>query len=156
DLNWKFWLQTARRSPGRLAPSALPMTYLAPSRRFGAKTMRYLDSIARTRRGGLLVGILVLLASGCQSKGNISGKITYKDKPLTYGTIVFVGADGATVQTAIKDGDYRAAGVGIGEAQVAVSSPDPKSVGEMATPKPNVKRPPPLVVPGWFPIPRKY
>ena len=102
------------------------------------------------------ISALALCTFGCQNRGNISGKVTYKDKPVTYGTVLVVGKDGASVQAPIKDGAYYAPGVAVGEAQVAVNSPDPKHVGENTGWKPHQKKPEPLNIPGWFAIPQKY
>jgi hypothetical protein len=103
------------------------------------------------------IGLLALVAVGCQSKGNVSGKVTYKSKPLVYGTVLFVGSDGGSVQAKIEsDGSYSARGLAVGEAQVAVNSPDPKIIGINTNWKDPAKKPPPLVVPGWFAIPTQY
>jgi hypothetical protein len=103
------------------------------------------------------VGFLVLLAAGCQSKGHVTGKVTFKDKPLVYGTVLFVGSDGSSVQAMIqRDGNYSADGVAVGDAQVAVNSPNPKSIGIFTTWKNPAKKPPPLEIPGWFEIPTRY
>ncbi len=103
------------------------------------------------------IAFLALIAVGCQSKGNVSGKVTYKDKPLVYGTVLFVGSDGASVQAKIEnDGTYSARGLAVGKAQIAVNSPDPKSIGIYTTWKDPSKKPPPLEVPGWFGIPKQY
>ncbi|HEV3260307.1 MAG TPA: hypothetical protein VG013_25860, partial [Gemmataceae bacterium] len=40
-------------------------------------------------------GLLVIIAVGCQGKGDVSGKVTYKDKPLVFGTVLFEGNDGS-------------------------------------------------------------
>jgi hypothetical protein len=103
------------------------------------------------------IGLLALVVAGCQSRGNVSGKVTYKGKPLVYGTVLFVGHDGGSVQALIqRDGTYSAPGLAIGEAQVAVNSPNPKIIGAMANWKDPKKKPPPLEVPGWFEIPALY
>ena len=44
------------------------------------------------------IGLVAMIAAGCQSKGNISGKVTYKGKPLVYGTVLFVCSDKASVR----------------------------------------------------------
>jgi hypothetical protein len=102
-------------------------------------------------------GLLALAVAGCQSRGDVSGTVTFKDKPLVYGTVLFVCSDGASVQAMIqKDGTYSASGLAIGDAQVAVNSPNPKSIGIFTTWKDPAKKPPPLEVPGWFAIPARY
>ena len=42
-------------------------------------------------RRPLVIGLLALVAAGCQSKGNLSGKVTYKGKPLVYGQSITDG-----------------------------------------------------------------
>jgi hypothetical protein len=108
-------------------------------------------------RPGVAIGLLTLAVAGCQSRGDVAGKVTYKGKPLVYGTVLFVGSDRGSVQGIIQsDGTYSAPGLAIGEAQVAVSSPNPKIIGSMATWKDPKKKPKPLEVPGWFEIPARY
>jgi hypothetical protein len=103
------------------------------------------------------IGLLALVAAGCQSKGNVSGKVTYKGKPLVYGTVLFVCSDRQSVQALIQsDGSYSANGLAVGDAAVAVSSPNPKVIGSMANWKDPKKKPPPFEVPGWFEIPARY
>jgi hypothetical protein len=111
---------------------------------------------ARFRR---LVGItlLALLAVGCQNKGDVSGRVTFKDKPLVYGTVSFETTEGPSVQAVIKqDGSYVAHGVGLGEARVTVNSADPKQVGSMLSWKNPAAKPQALNIQGWFPIPEKF
>jgi hypothetical protein len=104
------------------------------------------------------ISLLALVVAGCQNKGDVSGKVTYRGKPLVYGTVLFDGGDGGTVQAMIQsDGSYSARGVTTGEAHVAVNSPDPKSIASHAHFKDPAKQPPPPPdVPGWFEIPPKY
>jgi len=105
----------------------------------------------------VVIGIVALVTAGCQSKGNVTGKVTYKGKPLVYGTVLFVCSDKASVQAMIQsDGTYSAAGLAVGDAQVAVNSPNPKIIGMNANWKDPKKKPPPFDVPGWFDIPAKY
>jgi hypothetical protein len=103
------------------------------------------------------ISVLALVAVGCSNKGDVSGKVTYKDKPLVYGTVTFEAIEGPSIQASIKpDGSYHAAGVGTGEVKVAVNSPDPKIVGSHANWKDPSKKPPPINAPGWFAIPSQY
>jgi hypothetical protein len=102
--------------------------------------------------------LLVLAANGCGRTGDVSGKVTYKGKPLVWGTVQFEGSDKLIKQGNIEsDGTYSISGVATGEALVAVSSINPKSSdfqarqaegGPPPKPQPEVK--------GWFPIPEKY
>jgi hypothetical protein len=104
------------------------------------------------------IGLLALVAVGCQSKGDVAGKVTFNGKPLVYGTVLLEGSDGPPVQAKIQgDGSYSARGLPVGEVRIAVNSPDPKSVGSHTRFKDPAKQPPPPPdVPGWFEIPQKY
>jgi hypothetical protein len=104
------------------------------------------------------LGLLALAAVGCQGRGDVTGKVTYKGNPLVFGTVQFEGSDGTLRQSNIEpDGSYSVTGVATGEAKVAVSSINPKSSdfqplqregGPKPRPRPEIK--------GWFPIPDKY
>ena len=106
----------------------------------------------------LALALLPLAALGCAGKGDVSGKVTYKGKPLVWGTVQFEGSDRLVKQGNINsDGSYTLRGVATGEAKAAVSSINPKSSdfqvrqaegGPPPKPRPEVK--------GWFPIPEKY
>jgi len=104
------------------------------------------------------LGFLALVAVGCQGKGDVSGKVTYKGKPLAFGTVQFEGSDGGLRQGNIEtDGSYFVSGVATGEAKVAVSSRNPKSSDFIPIQREGQKKPPPPPDrPGWFPIPEKY
>jgi hypothetical protein len=103
-----------------------------------------------------LIGLLALVALGCGGKGDASGTVTYKGKPLAFGTVLFEGSDGNLRQGNIgPDGGYSVAGVSTGEARVAVNSPNPKTItliSRTETEKPQSYPD----VPGWFAIPKQY
>jgi hypothetical protein len=72
-----------------------------------------------------LAGLLGL-AAGCGAQGSVTGKVTYKDKPVANGTIVFLFNDekgGGKVFTIDKDGNYNATGLPTGAARIAVTPP---------------------------------
>jgi hypothetical protein len=102
--------------------------------------------------------LLTLAATGCGRTGDVSGKVTYKGKPLVWGTVQFEGSDNLVKQGNIEgDGTYCISGVATGEAKVAVSSINPKSSDFQV--RQAEGRPPPKPRPevkGWFPIPEKY
>ena len=101
-------------------------------------------------------GLLALVAVGCQGKGDVSGKVTYNDKPLVTGTVLFEGSDGGIRQGEIgADGSYSVRGVATGAARVAVNSPNPRSITILSK-NPDKKPEPYPDAPGWFPIPQKY
>ncbi len=65
---------------------------------------------------------VVLFVSGCGSKqGGAFGRVTYKGKELTHGTVVFHGKNGIPVNAAIDgSGNYEVKGVAAGETMVTV------------------------------------
>ena len=73
------------------------------------------------------IGLLALATVGCGT-GDVSGKVTYKDKPVPFGTVLFEASDGTIKQGNIgSDGGYSIRGVTTGTARVAVNSPNPNS-----------------------------
>jgi hypothetical protein len=104
------------------------------------------------------LGLLALAVAGCGGRGDVTGTVSYKGKPLVFGTVLFEGSDGNLRQGNIaSDGSYSVGGVAIGEAKVAVSSINPKSSDFVPMVRESGKpRPPKPEVKGWFPIPEKY
>ena len=108
----------------------------------------------RSARPLAVVGLLVILSLGCQRSGSAVGIVTYKDKPIVLGTVLFEGSDGTIRQGNIKDdGSYSVSGLPIGNARVAVNSSDPKKVRINPRGKERASSP---EVPDWFPIPKQY
>src|SRR5215467_3007456 len=107
---------------------------------------------------GVTMAFLTLAAVGCAGRGDVSGKVSYKGKPLVFGTVQLEASDKTIKQANIeKDGSYSIPGVPVGEAKVAVSSLNPQSsdfqqLQREGQPPP---KPRPKVV-GWFPIPPEY
>jgi hypothetical protein len=124
----------------------------------------------RTAWCGLV--LLVLGAVGCSSSGNIKGKVYYRDKPLTGGTVLFWNADGKGSKTASIDesGDYTIEKMPTGLAKIAVDSgpgrfpsrPPPKgAIPPKDTPMPEGVDPAKLYTfkagaHGSVPIPEQY
>jgi hypothetical protein len=119
------------------------------------KCSAFARSLFRSAAAGAL---LTAAALGCGGRGDVSGKVTYKGKPLVWGTVQFEGSDKLIRQGNINsDGTYSIQGVASGEAKVAVSSINPKSSDFQ--PRQAEGRPPPKPRPevkGWFPIPEDY
>jgi hypothetical protein len=112
---------------------------------------------------GALASIVVGLAGCGGGKADVTGKVSYKGKLLTTGTVSMVGPDGMVKQGLIAaDGTYAVAGVAAGNVQIGVASPRPG--GDSRAPR----RPGPasrLAAPNagvagdaanWFPIPDTY
>lgn len=78
----------------------------------------------------LLVACVVVSAAlqGCgggPTRGTLSGKVTFNDKPLTAGTVIFSNKDASEIdRTSIQsDGTYKSDNVPLGEVRVAVLAP---------------------------------
>jgi hypothetical protein len=109
-------------------------------------------------RPGVALAFLTLAAVGCGGRGDMSGKVTYKGKPLVFGTVQFEASDKTIKQANIeKDGSYSIPGVPVGDAKVAVSSDNPQSSAFQPLQREGMPPPKPLPeVKGWFPIPPEY
>jgi hypothetical protein len=82
--------------------------------------------IVRQRIWLVLPAILICL--GCGGKGptgDISGKVTYLDKPLPSGSVTFLDAGGKAVGSSpiSSDGSYSAGGVPVGPVKILVTTP---------------------------------
>jgi hypothetical protein len=73
-----------------------------------------------------IVPCFVALIAGCGSKtGQISGNVTYRDKPVASGTVQVEGSDGNLYTSQIaEDGSYKVIGVPFGKAKIRVESTD--------------------------------
>lgn len=107
---------------------------------------------------------LVCLAGGCgKGKGEVVGKVTYKDKPVVYGTIIVIASNNRPHYGPIeKDGTFKISGVVVGPAKVAVASPNPaeeykqlKGMQKTEAAANSLKAPDPNVVKEWFRIPHE-
>jgi hypothetical protein len=107
-------------------------------------------------RSAATTGLLLLFALGCSGRGDVSGKVTYQNKSVPFGTVMIEGSDGSTRQGNIeKDGSYTVRDVAAGQVRVAVNSPNPKGI-TLNYKDPNKKPEPYPDVPGWFAIPKQY
>jgi hypothetical protein len=120
-----------------------------------------------------VIGIVVLAAAGCgPGSADVTGKVTYKGKPVVCGAVVIVGADGLPKSGLIQpDGTFRVEAVRVGPARVAVTSPPPASAASTRpkarggrdaggdgekTPPPQAPPADPEVVKNWVSLPEKY
>jgi hypothetical protein len=102
-----------------------------------------------------LLGAMVFAAlGGCGGRtATVTGKVSYQGRPVTYGSVIFVGADKSARSTAIEaDGSYMVASVPRGIAAIAVISPDP-SKGRAAK-KQDVANE--TAAKQWFALPSKF
>lgn len=73
-----------------------------------------------------LIGLLLLTLTGCGGDrfGALTGKVTYKGKPLPAGVVTFHYPDGRVETTQIQpDGTYFASRVLVGDVKIAVLTP---------------------------------
>ena len=83
---------------------------------------RLWDTNARFYRHGLLLSVLAL-AAGCSSSSGVSGKVTYQEKIVPGGMVVFHGADNWTGNSPIdEDGSYTIAKVPPGKVTITVDT----------------------------------
>jgi hypothetical protein len=80
------------------------------------------------RRTALRFWTFVALAApalvGCGATGNVSGKVSYKDKPLNSGTVTFMAANNTVLSSPIaEDGSYSIAKCPAGEVKITVATP---------------------------------
>jgi hypothetical protein len=106
-----------------------------------------------------------LLGTGCggNGQGTVSGKVTYQNKPINYGSVVLVGGDGIPQTASITPGGlYSFPDLPCGEVKVAVHSPDPAGLQKLiqdekikvlkgVTPPPD-RNLPEIDRAKWFPI----
>ncbi len=74
------------------------------------------------------IALLFLCALGCgRGERTVTGKVTYRDKPLPSGMVIFVGEDGVVSPPAhlAPDGSYTATKVPVGRARIAVDTVPP-------------------------------
>jgi hypothetical protein len=80
----------------------------------------------RPPAGRLLLPLLAgaLLATGCGGKAHISGRVSFKNEPVSNGRIHFHTQDGRgpVCSALIKDGQYSAVGCPTGPAKVTIES----------------------------------
>lgn len=114
------------------------------------------------------VGLAALGTVGCgQAPVEVTGTVTYRGKPVVYGTVNAIASDKMTHYAIIQpDGSFRFEKLPPGPATFGVVSPDPyferSMTAEMKTELAEREKKAgvvPLVKPPkgvWFPIPHKY
>ena len=105
--------------------------------------------------------IAIATAGGCGNGATtVTGKVTYRGRPVTYGSIVFLSADKTARSAVIQpDGSYTVENVPPGPVRIGVISRDPAK-GRAARRKRQSSPPgsPPAVpaATGWFPLPAEF
>lgn len=123
--------------------------------------------MTRLIRPAVLLAALAL--TGCGEKTTeVSGKVTYKGKPVTSGVVTILDGGSAPKAGAIQpDGTFRVSGVRLGTYKVAVSSPPPPGSEPARRPAggrdadddkvPTAVAPAsPEVIKTWVALPEKY
>src|SRR5262249_13713184 len=115
----------------------------------------------RWMAGGLL--LLGLMTAGCgKPTGTVSGKVSYRGRPLPAGTVMFLAEDDGVASGPIQaDGTFKIGNVPVGTNKVTVATERPVP----PVPRPKDMHPPPDVPPPeqppvpagkYVPIPDKY
>lgn len=107
---------------------------------------------------------LLFLSAGCARTVSLEGKVTYKGKPVTFGSVTVLGEDESAYSGVIeRDGTYRVDGIQPGKVRVGITSRDPSKGGRHAAlPGEETNRQSRKSVDArkqaakeWFPIPKK-
>ena len=70
--------------------------------------------------------VLLVLSAGCgRSTGTVSGKVTFEDQPLGFGTIALICQDGSVSSGMIRDGTYTIPEVPVGPVEITVRAYPP-------------------------------
>jgi hypothetical protein len=114
----------------------------------------------------LLAASLCAIAGCGASKADVTGTVTYRGRPLVWGTVIVIGSDHIPYYGAIQaDGTFNVKNVPLGPAQVGVGSSDPYYEPKFDKPedkarydalRARVQLPPKPPKGAWFPIPSKY
>ena len=114
-----------------------------------------------TAKRWLLLLCLVGVAGGCGRTATVTGKVTYKERPVVYGSVVLQNEDMTAVSGVIEpDGSYTVENVPAGLVKIAVLSRDPTkgrggdkgARGKKTGDKKLAVKPPA----DWFPLPPHY
>jgi len=113
---------------------------------------------------GLLIIVVGLFFLG-RPRGTVTGRVTFRGKPVYTGSVIIVGKDGVAVAGAIEtDGTYSVQKAPVGEVTIGVVSKDPVYLHRVGALRKS-REPVPasaLTVPAgldrrkWFPIPKEY
>jgi hypothetical protein len=107
------------------------------------------------------LALLALVTLGCGGKGDVSGKVLFKDKPVVWGTVQIISKEGIHQGTIGADGSYTVRRVPVGEYNIAVFSPDPTAPlltkeGVKPAEGPEEAKRQAALKTRWFPIAQKY
>src|SRR5262249_22519239 len=109
----------------------------------------------------IIIGLFYL----SRPTGTVTGKVTFRGKPVYTGSVIIVGKDGVAAAGPIEtDGSYVGRRAPVGEVAVGVVSKDPVFLHRVSTlrssrtpvPASALAPPPNLERKKWFPIPKEY
>ena len=112
--------------------------------------------------------VLVVAVSGCGGNtATLNGKVTYRGRAVTSGSVIVVNADGTAESGVIQsDGSYTVEHVKLGPVKVGVLSPDPAHARSILTPEENRAKTGhkstkkaaagKAAAGGWFPLPHNF
>jgi hypothetical protein len=111
--------------------------------------------------GALIIGLSAYAAG---ASATVTGKVTFQGRPVIWGSVVLVGADGTSAAGRIQpDGTFTVANAPTGEVSVAVASPDPLVQHYASQIKSSRDRlpvtqwaAPPVDRQQWFLLPKRY
>jgi hypothetical protein len=80
----------------------------------------------RKRSWKLFASFLVVALHGCgPGTASVTGRVTFQDKPLTFGRVTFFGENGFVGTSEIRpDGSYTIVKIPVGQAKITVETPD--------------------------------
>lgn len=118
-------------------------------------------------RRAAVAAVLVAVAGCGGSSADVTGKVSYRGRPVAYGTVSVIGRDQKTYYGVINpDGTFTVTGVPVGPAKLGVYSPDPyfdppisaaeKAKAEEARRASGVPIAPKPPKGTWFRLPGKY
>jgi hypothetical protein len=87
----------------------------------------------RTCRLTVALTLLLAAAAGCaESRGDVSGQVSFKDSPLPAGKITFICAGGnkPVLSANIREGRYEIKGIPIGPVQITVATFKPSKAAD--------------------------
>ena len=118
-------------------------------------TTRPLLNAPRRAFGSLLMTCVALTAGCGPATTTAAGKVTFQGKPVVWGSVTLVAADGTVHQAGIEpDGTFTVPKFPVGSAKVGVESSPPPVAGVRGGADARGSAPPPPPPPGaWFALP---